>query len=464
MSVKRWQQVVQPLYHIIMQFDHDGYLVYRHTNKQNGKCYIGITSQTPELRWRNGLGYRDQAKFYGAILKYGWDGFSHEILFDHLSQNEAYKLEKELIVKFDSIDNGYNIQSGGLDVGAWAKENLGIQIFQLDPCDYHIIRVFDSLSSASRIFNISATSILNAIKDRGTSAGYYWSKTSEYSASWKPRQNLKEERIHKIDKNTFEIIKTYDSIIDAAKENNISTSGLYRCHEFFSLGGFCWCKASEWFEGWKPSCKPNTATPIYQIEQKTLRIVNEWPSMIEASKVLRINKNAISRCCCGGGIVAYGYHWCKIADWSSNWRPKNTKPKVVPRRAVYQIDKNTLKILKKYESATEAAKMVGVRQSCIAKAAAGHGIESAGFFWCYVDSYFDWKPKAKMKTGSTGKKVYQYTLNGKLLKTWKCVKEAAENYNISPSNISNVCAGRARSAAGFKWSYKKHLIENTSLV
>lgn len=56
------------------------FFVYQHINKQNGKRYIGITSQkTPQKRWKNGLGYMGQPLFYNAIVKYGWDGFTHEV-------------------------------------------------------------------------------------------------------------------------------------------------------------------------------------------------------------------------------------------------------------------------------------------------------------------------------------------------------------------------------------------------
>lgn len=93
-------------------------VVYKHTNKINGKCYIGIVlgGRKPEQRWgiggKNYLGNK-QYKFARAILKYGWNNFEHEILFTGLTVEEAKEKEKELIQKYDSFHNGYNSTLGG---------------------------------------------------------------------------------------------------------------------------------------------------------------------------------------------------------------------------------------------------------------------------------------------------------------------------------------------------------------
>ena len=91
------------------------YIVYCHTNKINGKRYVGITSLDPNKRWKNGNGYYNNEHFYSAIKKYGWEEFSHEILFTDLSEDEACKKEIELIAKWDLCNSkkGYNNSYGG---------------------------------------------------------------------------------------------------------------------------------------------------------------------------------------------------------------------------------------------------------------------------------------------------------------------------------------------------------------
>lgn len=89
----------------------DNYIVYKHTCKLNKKVYIGITSQLPEKRWKNGNAYKSNFEFYTDILKYKWDsGFSHEILYRGLSKTNALRIELDLIesLKTNQFQYGYN--------------------------------------------------------------------------------------------------------------------------------------------------------------------------------------------------------------------------------------------------------------------------------------------------------------------------------------------------------------------
>lgn len=90
-----------------------GYTVYKHTSP-SGKVYIGITKLKPEYRWNNGKGYReDQILFYRAIKKYGWDNFTHEILYKNLLEKDAKNLEISLIKQYKALNMSYNITDGG---------------------------------------------------------------------------------------------------------------------------------------------------------------------------------------------------------------------------------------------------------------------------------------------------------------------------------------------------------------
>lgn len=107
--------------------------VYVHTNKINGKKYVGVTCRDLKIRWAKGKGYKrpkDQGEalshFYHSIQKYGWDNFEHEIVKDGLTKAEAAEEEKRLIALYDTTnpEKGYNVTLGG-DGSSGAKHSDG---------------------------------------------------------------------------------------------------------------------------------------------------------------------------------------------------------------------------------------------------------------------------------------------------------------------------------------------------
>lgn len=91
-------------------------IIYKVTNKVNGKIYIGQTVRTLEQRkWQ----HLDAAKhgckthFYNAIRKYGEDNFVFEVIDEASSIQELNALERYYIAKFNCIKEGYNMVDGG---------------------------------------------------------------------------------------------------------------------------------------------------------------------------------------------------------------------------------------------------------------------------------------------------------------------------------------------------------------
>ena len=89
----------------------ENYSIYKFTFS-DGKVYIGQTGKPVEERWKNGEGYSGQ-EVYVPITLDGWDNVKKEILHTGLSSEQADKLEKYYIKKFNSRINGYNRTDGG---------------------------------------------------------------------------------------------------------------------------------------------------------------------------------------------------------------------------------------------------------------------------------------------------------------------------------------------------------------
>lgn len=97
------------------------YIIYKHTNKINGKSYIGLTQQNPKKRFKHGTGYpkRDQPLFHKAIEKYGWENFETEILEANIQTRELANEREIYWIAFyhtwiyDPECNGYNALPGG---------------------------------------------------------------------------------------------------------------------------------------------------------------------------------------------------------------------------------------------------------------------------------------------------------------------------------------------------------------
>lgn len=104
-------------------------VIYKITNKINGKCYIGKTTKTVEWRWKIHIRHskfdNDHLLFHRAIKKYGVENFILEIIDTADNENELNEKEKYWIEYYKSYlkENGYNLTKGG-EGGALVGEAL----------------------------------------------------------------------------------------------------------------------------------------------------------------------------------------------------------------------------------------------------------------------------------------------------------------------------------------------------
>lgn len=223
------------------------YLVYKHTNKINNKVYVGITSQTSTARWKNGRGYKDQERFYNAILKYGWDNFEHKILIHGLTEEQASRWEKKLIKFWNTQDKklGYNIQDGGYNNPMTEETKIKIRNAVMGKNNgmygkkgylHHqsksVIclnnnKIYDSVSTAERELNtthISACCRLERSHTKGLSFLFYsdYLKLSKEDINKILSNNKKSFTAKRVKIKCIEDNKEFDSISDASKYYKIS--------------------------------------------------------------------------------------------------------------------------------------------------------------------------------------------------------------------------------------------------
>ena len=230
------------------------YSVYKLT-APNGKVYIGITSRDPKIRWNAGNGYKYNKHFYDAIQKYGWENIKKDVLYSEISQEDAYMLEKELILKYRSNEReyGYNKSFGGestvkglhWSVSRESVERRAEKIRGRKLTEEHRKKLSDSHKgkiSYKRDLPMpeeTRIKISNSLKK--------WNAEHESPAKGKTRKRAQWE-IEKVSRGHYKPVVCletgiiYESITHAAKSNKIDSSSLSKVCKGLreTAGGYHW--------------------------------------------------------------------------------------------------------------------------------------------------------------------------------------------------------------------------------
>lgn len=143
-------------------------IIYKVTNKINGKVYIGKTKRSIETRWKQHVhdarGKHRCGKLQKAILEHGEKNFIVEQIDCAATNDEANDKEIYWIAFYNSTETGYNTSAGGRNSGA-NKKVVNVETGQ----------VYNGLVEAAKAVGRSPGSIHQAIKNpTWKSGGFHW--------------------------------------------------------------------------------------------------------------------------------------------------------------------------------------------------------------------------------------------------------------------------------------------------
>ena len=364
------------------------FCLYMHVNKVNHKKYIGITCTPLVSRWNSGFGYNKKSSLYYAIKKYGWNNFSHFVLYN----NEWLEVDQ----------NNY-------------------------PADIYKY-TFDEVSSLEKEY------ISNYRKKYGKNNIYNRTNGGEGLLG------INEIKVNQYSKKG-KFIKSYESIKRASEETSTSYRTIIQCcrKNCKTAGGFLWKYSSDKSPLEIPKKIILKNIPVSQYTM-TGKFVKNYKSYAEASKETGISNSSISACCNNKIKQAGNYQW-KI---TGSDKKISSIEKYNHRQGIFQY---TLEgtFVKKYSSMAEAERVTG--SSAIWNSCSNIQAQSGGYIWVYdkkdVQLHLEMLKK-RQKPGA--KRVYQYDLKGKLINIYSSIYESAYKTNINRNLISKCCRGIKKQA------------------
>lgn len=348
-------------------------VIYKYTNKINGKVYIGQTINENRRKQEHLLA-RENSYFHNAIKKYGWNSFEYKVLFRIrcISKQDLINTlnqKEEIAIKyFNSTDNnlGYNIRSGGNN----------------SPIPKEMKKKLSEM------------------------------RKGEKNPMYGIHQVVSEETRRKI-----------------SKSNKGRNAG--EKHPFFEkkLGPL-----SE--ERKRILSEKNTKSPVIQLSLEG-EFIKEWPSAKKASKDLNINDGRIGSVCMGKSITAGGYRWLYKSDYESgNYTFKSTDPYNIKSIVQLDMECNFIKEFDSIARASRDTNINRTTINRVLAHKVG-GKTAGGFIWLYKKEYDELINNNKLKEVLLAPKrpIIQTDKNGNFIKEWNSMEEAAENLNVSAAII-----------------------------
>lgn len=189
-------------------------------------------------------------------------------------------------------------------------------------------------------------------------------------------------------------------------------------------------------------------TRVKQIYQYDLsgKLIKIFKNAIEAEKETGVISGSIIECCKRRRRYKAGrFIWRYKNDTVTKTDLKNAKFYDVIK--INQYDSEGV-LIKQFNSLKEAADSVNGKWQCIQNSCNNHTF-SYGYIWLRDND--DIKNVNLNKKRSSSRVIYQYDLNGNLLKKFKTLKDAGKSIGVAAQSIQACCNGKSKQSGGYIW-------------
>jgi len=318
-------------------------IIYKYTNKINGKSYIGQTINETR-RYNEHKLAKEDCPFHRAIRKYGFKNFKYTVLFRiHCNNcqdliNTLNTKEKSCIKFFKTLDKqfGYNLTSGG---DSWvASEALKMLFSKMRSGEnnpmfgrHHTNEAKEKISKHKTGKKMPA-GFAERVSEQKRGVKFTEEHKKNLSTALKgriitpeARKKISEKRLGTKSPATSspvvqfsregQFMFEYSSLKDAEQKTGIKADNIRACctkakkgSTTVSAGGYLWRYKSCWDGNNIEPCKQQKALEVLKLDPITEEIIEEYANLTEAAKnnsILISNLSAIvnnhaQRKTCGG--------------------------------------------------------------------------------------------------------------------------------------------------------------------
>ena len=356
------------------------YIVYQTTNIINNKIYVGVhKTKNPDIfdGYIGGGMYVNSPSSYSkpnspyqyAVKKYGPDKFKRSVLKIFDNYTDAYNLEAQIVDKcFIKRKDTYNAQLGGFSGGF--RINTTYQFNS----DGILIKEWDTIMEASEFYGKSHSAILNAIKFKQSSCGFYWSYNKKIDIKEYSKMN-KGTVCYVYDSETKKYIEKYDSVPEASictgcrrQDIQRALKGGYRVNKYY----FSINLMEEYKESQKISIK-NKYIYIYDLDGNFIHEAKNSSQLKEYLNIKTINPVTVAL------RTNRPYK-----TWQFSLEKVDSMKKVINKRNIskkigrFSIDKE---LLETFDSITAAIKIYGTGVQRVLKGQQSH---CKGFLFDFI--------------------------------------------------------------------------------